>query len=216
MHTHIFIRHGESDYNNVRPDLTEQGFRQAQQAAQDVAAIVGTKPVRIVSSPLARALDTAEVIAEHLGLTYSDIVRHNAIRCMDFYDLGAMEKLWRAYGSAKAVERAYTSDELFERGTICEKRSGVRARMYQYLAQLFEEADRDAALRTHVHVSHYELLSSLVEDFGFDDTLNNCELIVAKIADPSISGGMISLTFRGVKHVYQLQTPTNADDIHAV
>lgn len=69
----IFVRHGETDHNRARlllgradPPLTELGTRQAALAAEAVARMF---PVRIVSSPLLRARQTAEAIATVTGHT---------------------------------------------------------------------------------------------------------------------------------------------------
>jgi broad specificity phosphatase PhoE len=69
----MLVRHGESEANRVGTldghadaDLTELGRRQATQAGASLAALA-LKPVRVVSSPLRRALHTAEAIALALG-----------------------------------------------------------------------------------------------------------------------------------------------------
>lgn len=67
----IFVRHGETDHNRARlllgradPPLTEHGSQQATLAARAVARM---SPVRIVSSPLLRARQTADAIAAVTG-----------------------------------------------------------------------------------------------------------------------------------------------------
>lgn len=69
----ILVRHGESEGNRDRTftqseqvPLTDLGREQARAAAQKIAARY--KPARIVSSPYARAHDTAQIIAAHFGL----------------------------------------------------------------------------------------------------------------------------------------------------
>lgn len=72
----ILIRHGQSIFNEIYnatkrdpgvidPELTTLGRRQAEALAQSLA---GTDLTRLVSSPYTRALQTASVIAEALGL----------------------------------------------------------------------------------------------------------------------------------------------------
>ena len=73
----ILVRHAQSEFNAVfsvtrvdpgipDPRLTEEGRRQA---AQVVNALRKTGIRRVVSSPYIRALETASIIVEALGLT---------------------------------------------------------------------------------------------------------------------------------------------------
>jgi broad specificity phosphatase PhoE len=73
----ILLRHGQSEFNVVYsvtrqdpgirdPRLTEEGRRQAAESGQ---ALAGQGVRRILASPYTRALETATIIAELLGLT---------------------------------------------------------------------------------------------------------------------------------------------------
>ncbi len=72
----ILIRHGQTEFNRVfsvnrqdpgirDPQLTDHGRRQARAAAE---ALRPLKLGRLITSPYVRALETAEIIAEHLDL----------------------------------------------------------------------------------------------------------------------------------------------------
>jgi broad specificity phosphatase PhoE len=69
----LWVRHGQSTWNvidrmqghELSPPLTELGREQAAGAAE---ALTGQGVVRILSSPAVRATETAEIIAERLGL----------------------------------------------------------------------------------------------------------------------------------------------------
>ena len=69
----FWVRHGQSTWNAIdrmqghelSPPLTDLGRAQSAQAAD---ALVGQGVVRLLSSPATRALETAEVIGERLGL----------------------------------------------------------------------------------------------------------------------------------------------------
>lgn len=70
----VFVRHGESEGNasgiaQGRLDfgLTPLGLRQAEVTAKALAAS-GFRPGRVISSPLRRARETADLIADALGL----------------------------------------------------------------------------------------------------------------------------------------------------
>jgi broad specificity phosphatase PhoE len=69
----ILVRHGESEGNRTRTfthsptvNLTERGRDQARTAAEHIGRRYGA--VQVVSSPFTRALETARIIAELLGL----------------------------------------------------------------------------------------------------------------------------------------------------
>lgn len=69
----FWVRHGQSTWNvidrmqghELSPPLTDLGRAQSSQAAD---ALVGQGVVHLLSSPATRALETAEVIGERLGL----------------------------------------------------------------------------------------------------------------------------------------------------
>ena len=75
----ILIRHGQTEFNRLfsvtrrdpgirDPHLTDLGRRQAAAVAQ---ALRPSRLRKLISSPYARALETAGIIAEHLGLPIS-------------------------------------------------------------------------------------------------------------------------------------------------
>jgi len=73
-----FIRHGESEGNEARvfsgqwdTPLTDLGRSQAEQAAQQADELIIDV---IISSPLIRASETAEIIAKHLGYPTDKII----------------------------------------------------------------------------------------------------------------------------------------------
>jgi broad specificity phosphatase PhoE len=69
----LWVRHGQSTWNvldrmqghELSPPLTDLGREQAQDAAE---ALADRGVVRLLSSPATRALETAEIIAQRLGL----------------------------------------------------------------------------------------------------------------------------------------------------
>jgi probable phosphoglycerate mutase len=66
----ILLRHGRPEGGGADPDLCELGRKQAQEVS---AALLESGVSRIVSSPMRRALRTAEPTAEALGLDDSVI-----------------------------------------------------------------------------------------------------------------------------------------------
>jgi phosphohistidine phosphatase len=66
----FFFRHGPADWPNWRGDdddrpLTEEGKRETHEVAAFLAKL-GVKPQKIITSPLPRASQTADIAAEHL------------------------------------------------------------------------------------------------------------------------------------------------------
>ena len=91
----ILWRHGQTDYNlqgriqgQVDIPLNDTGRQQAQRAADDIAAL---GPTRIVSSPLVRARDTAEVLASLTRLSVE-------------IDPGLVEKSFGTWEGLKAAD----------------------------------------------------------------------------------------------------------------
>ena len=76
------VRHGETIWNlegrrqgHLDSPLTDRGYAQAKAVAQQLSCeLENRKGVRIISSPLGRAMTTALVIAQHLSLTQNKIV----------------------------------------------------------------------------------------------------------------------------------------------
>ncbi|MPZ32477.1 MAG: histidine phosphatase family protein [Rhodospirillales bacterium] len=70
------VRHGETEFNVARrhqghtdSPLTELGRRQARGAARALAGLVEAQHTVIFASPLGRALTTAQIIADTIGIT---------------------------------------------------------------------------------------------------------------------------------------------------
>jgi ribonuclease H / adenosylcobalamin/alpha-ribazole phosphatase len=85
-----FVRHGESASNaaqgamalpgNEGDRLTERGFEQAREVAERLGVAGAT---RVLTSPLRRARETAEVIAERLGLPVTEVEELRELRESD-------------------------------------------------------------------------------------------------------------------------------------
>ena len=72
MSSLAFVRHGQTDANRdgvllgrLDPELNDTGRAQAAAVAE---RLVESAPTRVVSSPLARARETAEIVAQRCGL----------------------------------------------------------------------------------------------------------------------------------------------------
>ena len=119
-----FIRHGESEANvrkvfaGQKDDslLTDEGRAQAKATAQEIKK-EGLKIDRIFSSPLKRAYETAEIIAEELSFDVSEIIIEKRII---EYDMGSLsETPWHTISSAILVGAENAEDPDKFRGRVC-------------------------------------------------------------------------------------------------
>lgn len=129
------VRHGETDWNREKRlqgreniPLNETGISQADATG---AVLEGLRPERILSSPLCRAVKTAEIIAGHLGVSNVDI------------EEGLTE---RGYGSlsGKQVENLYTAE--------CEDME-PRQEVYKRVTEVFSRYE-SMGIKSLLAVSH--------------------------------------------------------------
>lgn len=198
MKTLLFLRHGKTKYTGQFPDLTDEGKQEIGKAAEQIAEIVEEKTfVQIVSSPLPRALGTADIIAKRLGLLHV-IEEYLAIRCMDFYDSEKANVIWASFPDARGVDCAYANDPRFEEGTAIEKRSAIQHRFSMYLGTLFERFVADKLADVTVNVTHYEVLWQLAATFGLQEPLIHGEVIRLDLSCASNDNLIhVRATFRG-------------------
>ena len=76
----LLVRHGESEWNRIGriqgqtdTPLTELGFEQARRLAEFLAERYDAAQIRVHSSPMRRAVQSAEVIAAAMGFSSADI-----------------------------------------------------------------------------------------------------------------------------------------------
>ena len=126
----ILVRHGQSHFNVhfgatredpgiIDPGLTEEGVAQARDAGR---ALRGYDIRRIVASPYSRTLETAELIADQLGLpvTVDPMVRERAFFTCDIGSPRShLTTRWPDFEFGDMPERWWpdieTETELFER-----------------------------------------------------------------------------------------------------
>ena len=137
MTTLLLARHGETDWNrdhrfqgHADPPLNEDGRRQAREFAEQIA---GERIAAIYSSPLRRALETAEIVAERLGL---DVTPVDALREID---VGEWQGLTRS-----EVEERYP--EAFARW-IGFGQGWQRGETYEQMGKRVRDALREFAAR---------------------------------------------------------------------
>ncbi len=106
----ILIRHGATDWNRIqrlqgREDipLNEEGRRQAHECGR---ALTGIKVDIILSSPLSRAHETAEIIAGYIGYDREKIVIEDELVERDFGELSGtrFDNIFRSFDDVENVE----------------------------------------------------------------------------------------------------------------
>jgi len=182
----IFLRHGESDYTDVFPDLTDEGRKTIQRSAVEIEKIRSDftdNGTSIVSSPAARAQGSAAIIAKRFGI--KRVGRIPLLKPTQIRDEEKGKAIYLKYvsdGGMRSLCVAYGKDSRFEDGVIFEPRSEVSARLCKYLAMLAECMFVVQLPHLVVAVSHYEVLCHFVEelfklDYARSDPLRHGELI---------------------------------------
>jgi broad specificity phosphatase PhoE len=133
-----FVRHGESEANVLREvsnrdfkhPLTAKGREQSRTLARSLKR---TPVTRLFTSPLMRAVQTAEILAESLGILYevTDALRE--------YDCGILEgrsdeECWQMHGQQREawlIDRRW--EQRLEGG---ESFNDIRARFVPFIASL--------------------------------------------------------------------------------
>lgn len=158
-----FVRHGESEANLIREisnrgwkhPLTEKGRQQAQTLA---AALEGVGAVKIYTSPLMRAVQTAQVLAERLHLDYE------ITPALREYDCGVIEG--RSDPEAWELHRRVREDWLLrglydERIAEGESFNDIRERFLPFIEGLLAGAD-DGSLILVGHGGLYVTMLPLI------------------------------------------------------
>ncbi len=142
MHKLYFVRHGESEANvlkvisnrGYKHGLTEKGRRQAWEL---VGKLKAARPSRIYSSPLLRAVQTAEILSQPLG---APIKITNALREFDcgIIEGKSDEQSWALH---RQVREDWATRGLWERRIEGgESLSDMRDRFVPFIRRILDEA----------------------------------------------------------------------------
>lgn len=202
----IFLRHGQTEYTDVFPDLTEEGVKTIAKSAELLKPFLGhCQNVVIIASPMARAHGSAAVIAKILG--YKDKIRLEPnIQSAAIKDWLRAKALFHEHvssGGMRALSVAYGTDPRYEDGQVIEPRSEVRKRFLGYFSRLVRRMFISPSLPLClIHVSHYETIYHIVEslfnlDYQKDEPLGHGEIIALSIYDVGIENVVeLEATFR--------------------
>jgi broad specificity phosphatase PhoE len=139
----IFLRHGQTEYTDVFPDLTEEGKASIKAAGRKISGLVkDTKKVILVSSPRPRALGSAAIIRDTLGNEWCNVIVNPDISSVTIIDKERSQVIFKEYlssGGKTAVDLSYTHDPRYEDSSVFETRSAVQQRFFRYLTSLAKE-----------------------------------------------------------------------------
>ena len=187
----FFVRHGESEANTLKVfsnrgwkhPLTERGREQARTLAERLREC---GVVAIFSSPLRRAVESAEILAGQLG------VRCEIEPALIEYDVGIYEDRsdeegWRAYA---AVERQWAEGQLDARLPEGESSLDIRNRLVPFIGRiigLFENS-QDATVVLIGHGGTYRqglpwVLGNISREFAVEHGLANTAVVEAELRE---------------------------------
>jgi broad specificity phosphatase PhoE len=178
MTTILLARHGETDWNVERrvqghsdTPLNETGRAQALALAE---ALDGAELDAVYSSDLARALDTAQVVADRLGLPVSMLP----------------ELRERHFGSWEGL----TDDEIFARFPAAKSGSWgdgeTKEEMRQRVLEALQRIARDHPGGSVLVVTHGGPVRALLVECGLDGRgpIGNCSLYEVRLQDGRFVG----------------------------
>lgn len=198
------LRHGESDANLARVfsntgwkhPLSEKGRAQAASMARKLA---GERPVAAVfSSPLQRAVETAEIIAEPLGLPVRQL--HGLIEYhVGLYEDGPFTK--EAAAAQRRVERAWFDGEIEAHMPCGECAMQIAARLSKALGEIAAHpgaADAHVVAVSHGGVLHHGLpliVRNIPPRISLTRPLGEC----ARVTLIRIAGRWQALSWNGMR-----------------
>jgi len=202
-----FLRHGESGYTNVYPDLTPEGIKTIKKSALLIPFFNGNRNIEIFSSPKTRAIGSVDIITKMLSIKQRYQIAP-ALSAVEIKDEEKAKKLFAevSQGGGSALSIAYNTDPRFEDGIILESRSEVKKRFFSFFSDLTKWFAVNMSWPLSViAVSHYEVLYHFVEgafklDYEKDAPLGYGEIIMINIYESKARNTVIiEIVFRGKK-----------------
>lgn len=170
-HQIFFVRHAETTYSNIYPDITNEGAGQLRLTASKLHPHIIVNPEKtltIIASPAMRAQGSADVLAEALGYT-DEIITEPLLSDMSYADWPKAREIFELCRTGGGrVEDVYDTDERFEDFSIFEPRSSVRRRFYRYMKQCHDSLIHTSAPQCIVAVSHFEVLNHFLRELWPD------------------------------------------------
>jgi len=174
-----FSRHEETNYTGIGRDITDRGIARAQEKGKTVTREKGA-PAIIGHSPKERAKGTAQSIEEGVQEEVGDSangarwIRIPGLRATDFHDESFRDELTEKLGTTQEAwaEAHHRMPEFYDNPEKLETNEDKRTRLYREIDRLvsfLEKKDLKGGVPHLVFVSHYELITLLLDDvFGID------------------------------------------------
>lgn len=167
----LCLRHCETNYTGIYPDLTPFGELRVRKVATDLAVswvekhCIHPSQLAIVSSPAPRAYGTATILAQALGHHADIVTTSNELDAMQWRDQARALSACKGFYGKGYID--YETEPVFADPTIFESQKQVRERWYSFLSEYITAALAQKVAQYTIMVSHYELFCNIVNDlFG--------------------------------------------------
>jgi broad specificity phosphatase PhoE len=208
------IRHGATEYTGEYPDITEKGKEEIENTAKRIAATIDPQKEIVVfwSSPLTRAMGSAEIIKEVFTRCGIEIVKQSSVsslRQMEIKDLNFILGLFdKARKEKKVPGKVFLEDKTWAGITSdkVETRSEMQKRIdraMNYLRYLVEHVDTKGKRLRIISVTHLEIIQPIIQEIFSEDTGNllktseDFEIVMKHNKDSDETE--IEFSFRGIK-----------------
>lgn len=187
MHVY-FVRHGQTDFNThlihqaPNSPLNEKGYEQARTVGEFLRP---TNPTRVVSSTFERAIQTARVIGQCVGI---EPVRNHLFREVDWPTSLIGKHLYSPRGLWYLILSTLNRNSLTWRYQDAENFSDIYNRVqksFRYIESLAEEQ------KTIVIVSHSEYIRLMVRFMCHSEKLTVSELVKTLLGVNSLHNGEV-------------------------
>ncbi len=200
-----FVRHGETRYSGVFPDITEEAQEHIRTVvAPDIASWRKRAPThcpfRIVTSPAPRAHGTATEIDQALEYRHPEGIPFvHELRAMDWIDPQLALLACRGLSGKGYIH--YETEPVFQDPAIFEQQDSIRHRLFTWMRFLFNSWGIAQSPFSVVAVTHYEVLCHLTQLCGIVPTaetaLRYAESIQVESSDLGAKDVRMTIHFRG-------------------
>lgn len=153
----IGMRHGQTEYTNVFPDLTPTGIQQIKDSTKNIEDILALyNRFVVISSPAARAQGSTKTFIKTSGIEPEKVLVSEDLRPFDIMDLTKFLEFQEPFGS-KVLAEMWLTDLFFDSEANCltEKRKDVNKRAMNflsgYLAKIQENVGEPICTVLHTH-----------------------------------------------------------------